>query len=154
MKNNAFVIFMQLSTIAGVLAPVNAIANSPQAYPTNVSCELSLDVATSSDVTSIESVPRSCNEFRVQSELEFNLVKGACILGGTLSGLIYSFNDGLCHSQNAAALCRVQIQSTDIEEVTWYFEPNVPQNEKKSHEEDFRASCDGMGGKFEPLTFY
>ena len=132
-------------------SPVNASADSSKNYPANVNCQLSLDSALGSNSATIEEVARSCNEFNVQNELEFNLVKGACILGGTLSGLVYSFSDGMCQSESAAALCRVPIDSIGREEVTWYFEPNTPQNDTPSHEDKFRASCDDLSGSFESL---
>lgn len=137
--------------IAFFASPVRVLADSPKSYPANVHCELSLESERGSSSTSIEEVARSCNEFNVQNQLEFSLVKGACILGGTLSGLLYSFGDGMCRSESAAALCRVPIDSIGREEVTWYFEPNTPQNDTPSHEDKFRASCDDLGGSFESL---
>jgi 1-aminocyclopropane-1-carboxylate deaminase/D-cysteine desulfhydrase-like pyridoxal-dependent ACC family enzyme len=95
---------------------------------------------------------RTCNEFRVQNELEFNFVRGACVLGGTLSGLIYSFSEGQCDSGKAVALCRVAIQGTDLEEVTWYLEPEKQLGEPGSHENKFKASCDQLGGVFYKLN--
>ena len=129
----------------------NALEYADQGYPKNVGCQLSLDVTSSSDPVPIDAVARTCNDFRVQNEFELNFVKGACILGGTLSGLIYSFNESRCKSENAAAFCRVQIQSTGEEEVTWYFEPESSQGNAPTHEDKFRASCDDLGGIFTKL---
>jgi hypothetical protein len=131
----------------------NALAYAAQGYPKNVACQLSLEASSSSDIASIEQVARTCNDFRVQNEFEFNLVKGACVLGGSLSGLLYSFSEVQCKSENAAALCRVPIPSTGTEELTWYFEPESSQEQSTSHDEKFQASCDNLGGIFTKLKF-
>lgn len=153
MKSNVFPIFLG-SIILGVGSPTEEVlASALEIYPLNVSCELSMDSTHSSKSTPIEEVARSCNEFRVENELEYNFVKGACILGGTLSGAIYAFSDRLCQSEKAAALCRVTTQSTKTEEVTWYFEPDSPQNGNPSHKNRFKASCDELNGDFETLRY-
>jgi len=153
MKKRAFIYLIALAAITGASIAERASADIREAFPTNVSCQLSLDAQGSPDAISIENVARSCNEFKVQNELEFNLVKGSCILGGKLSGLMSAFSDGICDSEHAAALCLVPVQSTGFDEVTWYFEPNSPQGDEASHQDAFRASCDKLGGKFESLSY-
>lgn len=152
MKKVRFKILIALLVSGGTFEAGKAMANVPRAYPLNVACQLALEASPGFDPETINNMARTCNEFRVQNELEFNFVRGACVLGGTLSGLLYSFNEGLCESGKAVALCRVSIQGTGQEEVTWYLEPEKQLGEPGSDENKFRASCDQLGGVFYKLN--
>ncbi|NBW83649.1 hypothetical protein EBR21_18040 [bacterium] len=152
MKQPKFTLFMTWIAIAGTVAVERASAEESEAFPRDVSCQLSLDASPSPGNISIDELSRSCNQFRVQNEKEFNFVKRACTLGGRLSGMLYAFNEGLCKSEKAAALCRVPIQNTELEEVTWYFLPNSAKNDPNSSEQKFRDSCSQLGGKYEKLS--
>ena len=153
MNKPSFTWILALATGAAISIVEDASAEALAAFPSNVSCQLSLNTPVSSNDLPIEEVARSCNEFKIQNELEFNLVKGACILGGVLYGSIYAFSEGVCDSGNASALCRVPVQSMGFDEVTWFFEPNTPNDDTPSHQEEFKASCDELGGKFEALSY-
>ncbi|MEN9825112.1 MAG: hypothetical protein RI953_857 [Pseudomonadota bacterium] len=152
MKNVRFKVLVALLVLVGTFEAGKAMANVARAYPVDVACQLALETAPAFDPATINNMARTCNEFRVQNELEFNFVRGACVLGGTLSGLIYSFSEGQCDSGKAVALCRVAIQGTDLEEVTWYLEPEKQLGEPGSHENKFKASCDQLGGVFYKLN--
>jgi hypothetical protein len=103
--------------------------------------------------TKLEEVARSCNEFKVLNEVEFNLVKGACVLAGQLSALLFSFQEEACSILDASALCRVMLPDLNIEEVTWYFDPQINSDTGPANEQKFNANCRDLGGRFEKLKY-
>jgi hypothetical protein len=135
---------------ASVLATGTAAADTFETYPQQVNCRLGMEQS-SSDKQNIESVAHSCNEFEVLSPTERSLVNGACILGGRLSGWLYSFTAGDCQKDKAAALCRVTIPQANLEEITYFYRPHSAFTTFDATSDLFRESCDTLGGNYEEL---
>jgi hypothetical protein len=123
--------------------------NEPRKYPTAVSCYLTMSKADSNDTDAFNRLPYSCNDFFVQNADEYKFVEVGCRFAQVLQGAAFKVENAACHASRAYATCRVFLDSQPNEPIdTYYFLGKDSGTRRDAQEEQFRRSCDTLGGEF------
>lgn len=123
--------------------------NEPRKYPTIVSCHLTMKKADSNDPDAFNRLPHSCNDFSVQNADEYNFVEVGCRFAQVLQGTAFKVENAACRASRAFATCRVFLDNQPNEPIdTYYFLGTDSGTSRDDQEEQFRKSCNTLGGEF------
>ena len=145
------VVFLAVGFCSG-FASVGALLKNksePRKYPTVVSCHLTMAKADSNDMDAFNRLPHSCNDFAVQNADEYQFVEVGCRFAQVLQGSAFKVENSACKASRAYATCRVFLDEQSSEPIdTYYFLGKDSSTSRDTQEEQFRRSCNTLGGEF------